>query len=57
MAGEDDPRRPALTPAGAAAKAERQRRQAEQLRQNLQKRKAQTRARDDAPEPGSPRRK
>ncbi len=57
MAGEDDPRRPALTPAGAAAKAERQRRQAEQLRQNLQKRKAQTRARDDAPEPGNPRHK
>ncbi|MGE4217812.1 MAG: hypothetical protein AB7G39_00070 [Alphaproteobacteria bacterium] len=57
MAGRDEHRRPTLTAAGEAAKAERQRRQAEQLRRNLQKRKAQSRARDDDPESGGARHK
>ncbi|HEY0342565.1 MAG TPA: hypothetical protein VGC34_17325 [Steroidobacteraceae bacterium] len=41
--------RPTLLPEAAAAQAERQAREAAALRENLRRRKAQARARDDAP--------
>lgn len=43
--------RPTLCPEAAAAQAERQAREAAALRENLRRRKAQARARDDAPRP------
>jgi hypothetical protein len=43
--------KPATSPAGAAAEAERRERLAAALRQNLRRRKAQKRGREDAAEP------
>ena len=43
--------RPTLRPEAAAAQAERQAREAAALRENLRRRKAQARARDEAPTP------
>jgi hypothetical protein len=43
--------RPTLRPEAAAAQAERLAREAAALRENLRRRKAQARARDDAPTP------
>ncbi len=45
---------PSLGADAAAAKAERQAREAAALRENLRRRKQQARARDDAPEPAEP---
>jgi hypothetical protein len=43
--------RPNLRPEAATAQAERQAREAAALRENLRRRKAQARARDEAPSP------
>jgi hypothetical protein len=43
--------RPTLRPEAAAAQAERQAREAAALRENLRRRKAQARAREDPPTP------
>lgn len=56
----DTPSRPALTPRAAAEQAARREREAAALRENLRRRKEQSRARDPAPEsppdlPGTPR--
>ena len=49
---DGDRKRPGQSGAGAAAEASRKARQAEQLRANLAKRKAQQRKRDTEPEGG-----
>ena len=51
VADEPEEKRPALTPAAEKARAEREVRLAAALRQNLRRRKAQARAREDAAPP------